>query len=119
MTTCNKGESAPLKNAAGPLLAALLIALIVLAYQLYVHFSDVKFFCKLHCGDIAGRERTFSRAFNVTDGIKGFTLNMREISGRTDGQTEITPKDFTIDLSFKDLSLTLKSVSYPLFRVDI
>ncbi|XP_065072396.1 uncharacterized protein LOC135696807 [Rhopilema esculentum] len=111
LTSCGVGESAPLKNAAGPLLAAFLLLLIVLCYQFYVHYSEIKFYAQLYCGNFMGRERSFSVAYNVTDGMMGLTLNMNEVSESPGEDTKIKPKDYTIDISFRNLSLTLKTGS--------
>eukprot|EP00794_Sanderia_malayensis_P016837 gene16838-18536_t len=106
LTKCSKGESAPLKNAAGPLLAALVLVIIILLYQMYVHRADIKFYWDLYGTRIYTRDRSFSRAYNISAGLKG--VAMQKSIDMTDGN-EITPKSFTIDIGFKGLSLTLKS----------
>ena len=111
MTICGEGTSAPLNNVAGPLLAAFIFIAVVIAYQVFIHFSAIKFYCNLYCGELIGRDRSLSLAFNVTDGMKGFTLNMKELNGKSQDEAEIEPKEYPIDITFRNLSLTLKSVS--------
>ena len=106
LTICNEGESAPLNNVAGPLLAALLILLVVATYQFYVHFSDIKFYCTLYF-------RKKNKRITMADGMRVFTINFTELTP-TKKTAEIQPKDSPINISFNNLSLALKSVSIPL-----
>ena len=110
MTTCKKGESAPLKNAAGPLLAISIIAMFILVYLGFVYRNGIKFYVNYYWTQMSGRDRSFSRAFTLEGAVKGF---IREFSDVEDGvkREKIVKKDFTIDLKFEELSLTLKSVS--------
>ena len=101
MTICNEGESAPLNNVAGPLLAAFLVLLVVAIYQFYVHFSEIKFYCQL--------KFTKDRV-SIAGGMRSFTVHFAELNP-TQQLAEIQPKEFPIDISFNNLSLTLKSVS--------
>ena len=80
-------------------------------YNIYVHFSTIKFYCALYCGDAFGRDRSLSVAYNVTDGMKSLTLNMKELRAKDQDEAKIQPKEFPINIVFRDLGLTLKSVS--------
>ena len=79
------------------------------AYQFYIHFSDIKFYCTLYFGEAVGRDRSLSVAYNITDGVKCLTISLGDLSAQD--EAEIQPKDFPINIAFNDLSLTLKSVS--------
>jgi len=109
LTICSEGTSAPLNNVAGPLLAAFIFIAVVVAYQVFIHFSAIKFYFNLYCCELVGKDRSLSLAFNVTDGMKGFTLNMKELNAKSVDGAEIEPKEYTIDIAFSSLSLTLKS----------
>ena len=110
MTTCNKGESAPTKNAAGPLLAILIILCFIAIYLGFVYRNEIRYYAAFYRGKIAKKKRSFSRAFSLEAGIKGFVNKMTDIE---DGikREQILPKDFTMDIGFKELTLALKSVS--------
>ena len=104
LTICNEGESAPTNSVGGPLLAGFLVLLVVAAYQFYVHFSEIKYHCTLYfSGD---------KGLSIADGMRSFTINFAELS-QTHEKTEIQPKDSPINITFNNLSLTLKSVSIP------
>ncbi len=109
MTKCGKGESAPLKNAAGPLLAILILVLIILAYEMYVHRATIKFYYDFYSHRITQRERSFSKAFSIAGGLRGVTINTNSFDSADN--TDIKAKEFTIDIGFKGLCLTLNSVS--------
>ena len=111
MTICNEGESAPLNNAAGPALAVLLAMAVVVAYKLFVHFSRIKFYCQLYFNKATGMNHSARHSFSVTDALRIVTVSMNDLTLIAQEQAEIQPKDFPIDIAFKDLSLTLKSVS--------
>ena len=111
LTICNEGESAPLNNAAGPLLAGLLVLIVVAAYQFYIHFSEIKFYCTLYFSEVVGKDRSLSVAYNISDGVKCLTISLKDLTSKAQDEAEILPKDFPITIAFTDLSLTLKSVS--------
>ena len=107
MTKCYKGESAPHDNAAGPLLAVLLVFFIMAAYQFYFHFSNIKIICT----SCFQKERSQSiTTFYVKN--ESFELNMGEPTSSAQTEADIQPKDFPINIFIRDLSLTLKSVSF-------
>lgn len=107
MTVCKEGESAPLKNAAGPVLALFLLLLIIAIYQIYVHRSLIKFYYQLYIDRRCHRKRSFSTAFDISAGLRGIAVSVDQIDAPND---QIKPRSFTIDIGFRDLNLTLKSV---------
>ena len=100
---CDEGESAPTQNAIGPIITIMLIVLIIKAYALFTHFHTLKYFCNHYWRAVTG-----DLHYSVEDGVKYFITAMDDFAGCTDAQME--PKEYTIDLSFKDLSLTLNGV---------
>ena len=110
MTTCKKGESAPLKNAAGPLLAIFILVMFVLVYLAFVYRRVIRFYVHYYWTEVAGRDRSFSRAFNLEGAMKRFVSELQDIEDGVERE-KIVKKDFTIDVKFEELSLTLKSVS--------
>ena len=50
-------------------------------------------------------------AYNITEGIRAFTISLKDLTVSAQNEAEIKPKDFPIDIAFNDLSLRLTSVS--------
>ena len=104
LTICNKGESAPTNSVGGPLLAGFLIAIVVAAYQFFIHFSEIKEYYKLYFGS--------DTHMSIAEGMRSFTISLAELNPIQE-KAEIQPKDSPINIAFNNLSLTLKSVSIP------
>ncbi|XP_065051308.1 uncharacterized protein LOC135680985 [Rhopilema esculentum] len=98
---CKEGESAPLQNAIGPVVTIVVIMFIIGTYAVFEHFRLLKYFANHYWRAITG-----DLHYSVEDGIKYLITTMEDFACSTDAQLE--PKDYTIDLSFSDLSLTLK-----------
>ena len=101
---CKEGESAPLQNAIGPVVTIVVIMFILGTYAVFEHFRLLKYFAHHYWRAITG-----DLHYSVEDGIKYLITTMEDFACSTDAQLE--PKDYTIDLSFSDLSLTLNGVS--------
>lgn len=70
----------------------------------------MKFYCSLyfHRYINTGRERSSTKTFSLDTGIANSTIKLGNL---TETDEDIEPKSYTIDISFEDLGLALKSVS--------
>ena len=81
------------------------IALLIL----YHKWNLVKFYFSLYFYRYTGRERSSTKMFTVNAGIANSVVKLGDLETHRD---IIEPKSYTIDISFQDLGLTLKSVSF-------
>ena len=107
LTKCGKKVSAPIKNFIAPLLDLLVLLLFFLLLVIYYKWRGIKFYWNLHFARMTGRERSPTQSFEVTKGLTAIDKTGIFV----DGNPEIIPKSFTIDIGFQNLGLTLNSVS--------
>eukprot|EP00794_Sanderia_malayensis_P016777 gene16777-18472_t len=102
VTICKEGESAPLQNAIGPLITISLTLLLLIAYCIFENYEALQFYTK-HWW----RWMINDLHYSVKDGVGHFIIAMEDFASCKD--TYLVPKEYTIDLSFSSLTLTLKS----------
>ena len=101
---CGEGESAPMQNAIGPIITILLILFLIFIYAVFTHFRTLKILANHYWRAVTG-----DLHYSVKDGIEHLIVTMEDFASCREAQIE--PKEYTIDLSFANLSLTLKGVS--------
>lgn len=105
---CGEGESAPMQNAIGPIITILLILFLIFIYSVFTNFGTLKILADHYWRAITG-----DLHYSVKDGIEHLIVTMEDFASCREAQIE--PKEFTLDLSFTDLSLTLKGVCFTYF----
>ncbi|CAB3987012.1 ABC transporter, ATPbinding domain containing [Paramuricea clavata] len=108
LTRCHKKSSAPITNFIAPLLDFLVLLIFIGLLVLYHNWRTVKFYCCLyfHRYINTGRERSSTKTFSLDTGIANSTVKLGNL---IETDKDIEPKSYTIDISFEDLGLALKS----------
>ena len=76
---------------------------------LYHKWRTVKFYCNFYYTRFTGRERSSTMSYSVDAGIARSTARLGKFT-ESDTDKHIEEKSYTIDISFKNLGLTLKTV---------
>ncbi|XP_028413508.1 ABC transporter G family member 28-like [Dendronephthya gigantea] len=105
LTKCKENSSAPIFNFIAPLLDLLVLLIFIALLVLYHKWETAKFYFNVYFTRFTGRERSSTKSFCVDAGIANTTVKLGEFS---DTEEEIERKSYTIDISFKNLGLTLK-----------
>ncbi|XP_028413905.1 ABC transporter G family member 24-like [Dendronephthya gigantea] len=109
LTDCDRGSSAPIANFIAPLLNLIVLIIFICLVLLYRNKQTVKFYWGLYFVPRKGRERSSTRSFHVNEAIAHSTIKLGNLGDMDDTDEDIKPKSYTIDISFENLGLTLKT----------
>ncbi|XP_048580933.1 putative white-brown complex homolog protein 30 [Nematostella vectensis] len=103
LASCEEGVSAPVIMTAG---IALLVLILVIAIVIVVGFKyrrPIRFYSQLYVARYLAREK---EVFQLDSGLRMVAERAADVKTRAE---KIVPKNYTVDITFKDLNLKLNS----------
>lgn len=116
LTKCQAKTGAPIANLIGLVVDLVLIGLLILLWMIIRYKYELREFCRKHLCRCCKRRTGYSRVCDAEGNRANGVSEMKPVCQPTDElgyvtplQSTVQPKTFTVDIRFRNLSLTLKS----------